>query len=63
MLVHPPTAGVVAEILRPKLRPIEGTVTLAERGPDAVDAEGHNVGESIAVNIFDELRIGRDRLP
>jgi hypothetical protein len=53
MLVDPPAAGIIAEILHDALRRPEPAVAVAERDPNAIVKEADDVGDAVAAEIDD----------
>ena len=57
MPIHPPAAGVVAEVVDDQLRRLEAAVGLSARHPDAGVAEADDVGRTIAGGVGQEPRM------
>ena len=54
MLVHPPPAGVVAEICHDELRGLEGAIAVVEADPDAAIAKADDISASVARKVGEE---------
>ncbi len=57
MLLHPPTARHVAEVLHDELGTLEGAVAVAQRHPDALVAEADDVRAAVAGEVGQEARV------
>ena len=57
MLLHPPAAGLEAEVRQHELRRLERAVAVAQRRPHPGIAEAHDVGPAVAGDVGQEARV------